>query len=300
MNYRAAKIVGLAIVAFVLHLGATAPRPQSVPTRKMLFAVWPGQKGKQPDSPIIDPVAVITQSGFEEPLNYGKAEGKEAEAMYDSFEKTYLPSGQKYPLLFGGSQIGIVEIQAAVGISCESLTATVKQSAPIPNAQRALAITSVQGLGLHTNWRQANTSEQRSEFLNAAASYLAKQGVTGVLPSAIKLRNLRLTKLRADGPNALVGSITVKNETTAHNLFLVIEQEGTTWRVAMASYHIAKDLADYVDVVEEDFVDQLDLEGDGVDEIVTISFYYESWDFAIYKKNGDKWEKAYSGGGGGC
>jgi len=38
----------------------------------------------------------------------------------------------------------------------------------------------------------------------------------------------------------------------------------------------------------------------GVDEIVTISYYYESWDYAIYKEKDGKWEKVYKGGGGGC
>ena len=273
---------------------------QSGSPGRMLFAVWPGQTGKQPDSPILDPVALVTASGFDEPLKNGSAEGKEAEAIYDTFEKAYLNSGQKYPLLFGGSEIGAVDVEAAVGISCESLTATVRPSVPLPNAQRALAATSIQGLRLRTNWRQPNTTGQRSEFLNAAAAYLTKKGVTGVLPSAIKLRNLRLTKVRLDGPNALVGSITFKDSTTKRNLFLVLEQGETNSDVDMASYHVTKDLEDYVNEAEEDFVDQLDLDSDGVDEIVTISYYYESWDYAIYKERDGKWEKVYKGGGGGC
>jgi hypothetical protein len=77
--------------------------------------------------------------------------------------------------LFGGSEIGAVDVEAAVGISCESLTATVRPAVPVPNAQRALAATSIQGLRLHTNWRQPNTTGQRSEFLNAAAAYLTKK-----------------------------------------------------------------------------------------------------------------------------
>ncbi|HEX9232869.1 MAG TPA: hypothetical protein VF863_00520 [Candidatus Acidoferrum sp.] len=200
MNHQLAKIAGPTIITFALFLGGAAVHSQSGSPGRMLFAVWPGQTGKQPDSPILDPVALVTASGFDEPLKYGSAEGKEAEAIYDTFEKAYLNSGQKYPLLFGGSEIGAVDVEAAVGISCESLTATVRPSVPLPNAQRALAATSIQGLRLRTNWRQPNTTGQRSEFLNAAAAYLTKKGVTGVLPSAIKLRNLRLTKVRLDGP----------------------------------------------------------------------------------------------------
>ena len=87
-------------------------------------------------------MALVTASGFDEPLKYGSAEGKEAEAIYDTFEKAYLNSGQKYPLLFGGSEIGAVDVEAAVGISCESLTATVRPSVPLPNDCHALPFAS--------------------------------------------------------------------------------------------------------------------------------------------------------------
>jgi hypothetical protein len=70
--------------------------------------------------------------------------------------------------------------------------------------------------------------------------------------------------------------------------------------VALASYHLTKDTEDYVDDVEENFVDQIDLDASGQDEIITISYYYESWDYAIYKSRNGTWEKVYTGGGGGC
>jgi len=288
MNHQLAKIAGPTIITFALFLGGAAVHSQSGSPGRMLFAVWSGQTGKQPDSPILDPVALVTASGFEK---------KPRQFMTHSKKPTLTRDKNT---LFGGSEIGAVDVEAAVGISCESLTATVRPSVPLPNAQRALAATSIQGLRLHTNWRQPNTTGQRSEFLNAAAAYLTKKGVTGVLPSAIKLRSLRLTKVRLDGPNALVGSITFKDSTTKRNLFLVLGQGETHWDVDMASYHVTKDLEDYVDEAEEDFVDQLDLDSDGVDEIVTISYYYESWDYAIYKEKDGKWEKVYKGGGGGC
>jgi len=106
MNHQLAKIAGPTIITFALFLGGAAVHSQSGSPGRMLFTVWPGQTGKQPDSPILDPVALVTASGFDEPLKYGSAEGKEAEAIYDTFEKAYLNSGQKYPLLFGGSEIG--------------------------------------------------------------------------------------------------------------------------------------------------------------------------------------------------
>ena len=171
---------------------------------------------------------------------------------------------------------------------------------PVPNGQKALAATSVQGLGLHANWRQSPTADQQSSFLKLAAGFLTHQGVARASPSAIKVRNLRSTKLGGGHPDALIGSITFKEKSTAYNLFLIAVHKDAEWDIVVSSDHVTKDVEDYTDDVEENFVDQLDLDNDGEDEVVTISGYYESWDYAIYKERKRKWEKVYQGGGGGC
>jgi hypothetical protein len=114
------KIVSLCLIALLLGRWIHSANPQAAPARKILFAVWPGQKLKQPASPILDPIAVVSKSDFEQPLKYGDAQGKEAERLYVAFEKKYLSAGQKYPLLFGRHDVGVVEVQAAVGISLEA------------------------------------------------------------------------------------------------------------------------------------------------------------------------------------
>ena len=186
------KIVSLCLIALLLGRWIHSANPQAAPARKILFAVWPGQKLKQPASPILDPIAVVSKSDFEQPLKYGDAQGKEAERLYVAFEKKYLSAGQKYPLLFGGHDVGVVEVQAAVGLSCESLTATLKQPVPLLNAQKALAASSIEGFDIHPNWRQQNTPAQRAAFIEAASGHLMKQGAINALPSLIKLKNLQL------------------------------------------------------------------------------------------------------------
>jgi len=157
MNYDWKRIAALCLIALLLTRWTYSANPQVEPARKMLFAVWLGKKGKQLDSPILDPIAAVSKSDFEQPLKYGDAQGKEAEDLYIAFKKKYLSAGQKYPLLFGGHEVGVVEVQAAVGISCESLTATLKQPVPLMNAQKALAASSIEGFDIHANWRRQNT-----------------------------------------------------------------------------------------------------------------------------------------------
>ncbi len=43
-----------------------------------------------------------------------------------------------------------------------------------------------------------------------------------------------------------------------------------------------------------------DLDGDGVGEVVAEGTYYESNDYAVYKRELGRWRPVYKGGGGGC
>jgi hypothetical protein len=271
---------------------------QSALHEKIIFAVSPAEKGAVPDAPILEPVVILEGSQFKEPLNHDKM--RELEGMSSEFEKTYFRPGQEYPMLFGGSENGTIVVEQPAVISCGSLTATVKTSAPIPNGQTALAATSVEGLGIHANWRRLSTSAERSAFLELAARFLRKLGLASVQAAAIKVNNLRATKLGSQGPDAIIGGVTFKGQTEIHHLFLVAVRKDAQFDVAVSSYHLTKDIEDSVDNVEENFVDQLDFDNDGVDEIITRSAYYESWDYAIYKEQQGKWQKVYQGAGGGC
>ena len=51
---------------------------------------------------------------------------------------------------------------------------------------------------------------------------------------------------------------------------------------------------------ERRFVDQVDIDGDGVAEVIAGGSYYESNDYIIYKRQAGSWRPVYQGGGGGC
>ncbi|HXR10445.1 MAG TPA: hypothetical protein VN792_06690 [Candidatus Acidoferrales bacterium] len=69
---------------------------------------------------------------------------------------------------------------------------------------------------------------------------------------------------------------------------------------ALASYHHWKDVDDGTDSEYETLLSHLDVDGDGIDEIVTTSYYYESWKYTIYKFQNGAWQSVYTGSGGGC
>src|SRR5271155_3655910 len=219
----------IAIAALLVAPSGPSVSSPSAPSHRTIFAVWPGEKGKQPDAAILDPVVIIDASTFANPMQYNNEDESHAQADFDRFLKDYLQPGQKYQLLFGGSHRGEVVVDQPAGISCETLKATLKAPVPFVNGQKALATTSVEGLGLHSNWRKPATPEQRAAFLVLAAGLLAKHGWSAASQSAIGVRNLRATKLGAGRSEALIGSVTVKEKIAIHNLFLAAEHREGRW-----------------------------------------------------------------------
>lgn len=264
--------------------------------------MWAPQKGKRPEGPILDPIAIFDGSALSKlpQEDYDKPEVSEEEV--ERFNKTYYAPGKQYPLLFGGSELGTTRVVEVTGRGCVSLAATVKTCVSVPSGQYALAMTGLAGIDLHANWREKPSPAQEAEFPKAAADFLAKKGLNGASAAApLRIKNLRATRLGARRPRALIGTIvTYRAATAVHDLFLVLEQKEANWEVLIASYHESSDVEDHMEEIFESFVDQIDLDGDGIDEIVTISGYYESWDYSVYKFEKGAWKSVYHGGGGGC
>jgi hypothetical protein len=163
-----------------------------------------------------------------------------------------------------------------------------------------LAVTTLDGIRTHANWRHIASDEQKTEFAKLAGDYLRAHGAEDIDPTKLRVPSLMATRLRQDGPGILIGSISLVEKTKIHNLFLMVQLEPSPARILLSSHHHSEDLEDRKDLQSEKFLDQLDLDGDGTDEIVTISGYYESWDYSIYREQNGEWTLAYKGGGGGC
>ena len=296
MRIKVIKLGGGLQVVVMFALGPTPALYPQTAMRRIVFAVWPGEKGKVPDEPLIDPILVMVGSHLQVLADYNNV----PDAFFKHFDATYYRPGRAYPLLMRGSQSGTLAVHEPSGIYCVSLVATVKLPVVLDKSQVALAVTSTNGLGLHENWRKTATTDQRSEFLRLVSALLKEKASRDVSVSNIEIESVYSTKLGAGQPDSLVGNATLTEKTTLRHLFLVATKDGGEYRVALSSYHFVRDVEDHTDDVDERFVDQLDLDNDGADEIITIVSYTESWDYIVYKQVQGTWEKIYEGGGGGC
>ena len=286
-----AVLLATALLAIHFPQNAEGPKGEAV-----LFAVWGPREVTPPRDLVLDPIARIKGAVFADPL----LEEKDREAASSNFEKTYFVPGKTYSLLFGGSEFGSITVEKAEVVGCEGQTATAKASKSTPLGLDALAVTTLGGIRTHENWRHVASDEQRSMFIRLASDYLKEHGAETSTPEKIKIPSLRATRLKRDGPDTLIGNVILEEKTKIHDLFLVVEVQLEKAQPIIASYHVSNDPEDRTDRQQERFLDQVDLNADGTDEIVTMSGYYESWDYAIYQEQNGEWKLAYKGGGGGC
>jgi hypothetical protein len=242
---------------------------------------------------MIEPAFIYSRGAFVKPPIEGDGAAP--------FAREYFRAGRKYRLLSGGGDAGTVTVRRNLEQGCVSLVAeaTAETQTRLSGRVQALA-TDSETVGRTPASRRAPTEAERARAVELARAAYAKNGAPPPLVAAMQVVNLTATDLDRDGKFELVGSFLVekKDESApdAYTLFLIIEPQGDSHKTAWEWFHHGFE-GEYAD---RHFVDQLDLDGDGVGEVVAEGTYYESNDYVVYKRQQGRWRPVYQGGGGGC
>ena len=126
------------------------------------------------------------------------------------------------------------------------------------------------------------------------------RGTTPALLRTLKTTNMTATDLDGDGKLEIVGSFVVETRANARrDLLLIAEPAGTTFKPALVNFQSYKLEPEGFDSAV-DFVDQLDLDGDGVAEVFVQQHGFDAYGYAIYKKSGGRWRQVYTATGDAC
>jgi len=209
--------------------------------------------------------------------------------------------GERIALFVGGQRQGDVRIKKVVPLQCDSSAALVSTdpSLHLPKDTMALASNS-DGIRPHPN-TQHQASEVESNYARQlAGDEFRKHAVPATLVKNIKVDKLVVTKLDSTDSEFLVGSLSLVTKSARYDVFLIAKIVESSATAEFARYHKTSDLEDGTDSEDVRFVDQLDLDGDGFDEVVVEVTGYENEEFAIYHRSNDSWSQVHLGGQGGC
>jgi hypothetical protein len=205
----------------------------------------------------------------------------------------YFASGRTYRLIFGGGEAGSVTVKKW-SEGCNSVHADVglSTSAHLGGAVRALA-TNSDSLGKRGSARRAPTDAERAAVMTLVKSIYRQNRTPANLISAIKVTNLAATDLDGDGKYEFIGSFTsaAKNK-FERDLFLIAKSQGTAMRADLAKFQAYQPPPETF-LHSIDFIDHLDLDGNGVGEVFAVQGAFDGYAYLIFKRVAGRWRQVY-------
>ena len=242
----------------------------------------------------MDAVVLVDGKQLSRPYN------DELKDRQKTFGNRYFATGKVYRLIFGGGEAGTVTVKKwSEGCNNIHAEVTPTTSAKLGGRVMALATTS-QTLGKRTSARRAPTDSERAQVMTLMKSIYSQRRTPASLIGSIKVTNITATDLDGDGKYEMVGSftLTAKNK-FQRDLFLIAHQQGGAMRSDFVKFQA------YQPPPEEflssiDFIDQLDLDGDGVGEVFTNQGGFDGYQYLVFKKVGGRWKQVYDMIGDAC
>ena len=248
-------------------------------------------------SAYVEPVVIINRGRYQDPPYL--------DPDREPFNNSYFRKDQSHRLLYGAREAGRITIEKPTERGCAEWGSALARLQSNVEFKLALA-TNNPRLGKQRSTRRAPTNAERLTAFNFARSIFKQKRVPASLVATLKAEDLIATDLNGDGRAELVANFyigpTPSEGISDYSLLLLLEPLGRAgYRVGLSRYYHNKDKYHQAAGAQDDqYLDQLDLDGDGTDEILIRTGYWEAWNYSIYKKRGGRWRRVYQGGGGGC
>lgn len=211
-----------------------------------------------------------------------------------SFANEYFATGKIYRLIFGGGEAGNVTVKKW-SEGCNNIHAEVSAATTARLGGKVMALaTNSESLGKRASARRAPTDAERAGVMTLMKSIYAQHRTPASLIASIKVTNITATDLNGDGNYEMVASFAsaAKNK-FERDLFLIAHQQGAVMRVDFAKFQAYQPPPETF-LSSIDFVDQLDLDGDGTGEVFATQGAFDGYAYLIFKKVGGRWREVYS------
>ena len=278
-------LVSFVILSLVAGLaGAQTRKP------KMVFAV-----SAETGEGSMDAVVVVDGKRLRAPFT------DEQKDRQKKIAAEYFAAGRTYRLIFGGGEAGSVRVKKwSEGCNNVHAEVSLTSSARLGGNVRALA-TNSDLLGKRPSARRAPTDAERSAVMLLMKGIYTKHQTPGSLLPSIKVTNLTATDLDGDGIYEMIGSFTLAAPNKfERDLFLIAKPWGLrVMRAEFANFQAYQPPPEQF-LHSIDFVDQLDLDGNGVGEVFAVQGGFDAYGYVIYKKVGGRWRQVFDMIGDAC
>ena len=273
-----------------------APLKPSASAGATLFVVAQQGSGSH-----IEPLVGIIEGRYLEPPS---AESDQ----FAAFAARYYRAGQKYRLLFGGGDAGALTVKGRSGkeSDCGRALADVELPAGVRINGLVMGLaTNSETLGRRATARRFPTPPERTAVNDLAGRIFRQKGVAAAAVQDMKTINMTATDLNGDGKWEIIASFIVRTRARAeavHHLFLIAVADADGFDIDLMRYARTTkgDLpegASLDDVQEallsEVLVDHVDLDGDRMNEVVTMTMSFEGATYKIYHKQKSRWANIY-------
>jgi len=242
----------------------------------------------------LDPIVMVRKGRLEAPY------AEYNDTAQSRFAGSYFKSGRKYRLLFGGGEAGTATISKwDKGCNNIHANAAVESSVKLHGQIRALAV-SGDNVGRKTSARRAPTDEERAAVMELVKKIYTSKATSAGLLRTLQTTNLTATDLDGDGNFEMIGSFVIATkDKRRRDLFLIAKPDGAAYKAELANFQAYKLPPEGFDS-EIKFVDQLDVNGDGLGEVFATQTGFDAYAYIIYQKRNGRWLKVYTAMGDAC
>jgi hypothetical protein len=283
------RVVFAGFMAATLAAGAMGQnkRPAAKASKKappLIFAVLN-------DGKTLEPIAAVMNGKLEVPTP-----GDDEAASLKSFSVDYYRPGTAYDLIFGGARAGRVTVKSNNPASdCGKNLAEITLSAPdakINGMVMALA-TNLPLKADRERVRRSPSAAERAAVEKLVRDRFRKEGVSSAALKTLRYQNLTAIDADRDGRMELIGSYWTAPNAKERDVFSFIANGGGD-KYSFGYSEFSRLTPDKImsgDVKDLDggighelYLDEIDVDGDGTDEIFMIGQAFEGNNFLVYKK----------------
>lgn len=255
--------------------------------RGIVFAAQQFEDG----SGFIEPAFLVSEYGLIAPV------WELSDSVVAAFEARWLREGRRYGLYKRGVPAGSAQVITPQAAACEGAGATAAFTGErrLPAEWSGLA---VEGLPAQAGapWLREVTAAERGALDRLAAALFAAHGIDD-LPERESVDTMRAALLfRANARPVLVASYEAGGGSGTAAMLIIAEERQAGYRPAYAWFHHGIE----AQVETRELVDALDVDGDGMPELVVRNGFYEDWTYSVLSRTPEGWIDIYTGGANGC